>query len=148
MLHFFSLDFFPVHETNTKCKFPLWVTTHPWQSLDGKLIVRTTHKNSSISVTSDDNNKREQYYGVNHGNHFSHGIHGAYTGAFTGGPFGASPIIKDTVHRLLMEGTKIQCQSRTDINEDHVAIIAHHTEGWYVTIKQTRFKLLIQHLSH
>lgn len=102
---------------------------HHWHSLDGKLIVKTNQKNSTMSVSSVDN-KREQYYGVNHNNHFSNGIHGAYAGAFTGGPFGASPIIKDTVHRLLTEGTRIQCQSRSDINEDHVAIVAQHTEGW------------------
>lgn len=118
-----------VHESTTKCKFPSWVTSNHWQSLDGKLVVRMSHKESTMSVTSEDN-KREHYYGLNTGNTFSHGIHGAFTGAFTGGPFGTAPIIKDTVHRFLAEGTRIQCQSRSDINEDHVAIIAHHTEGW------------------
>ncbi|ODN00492.1 hypothetical protein Ocin01_06185, partial [Orchesella cincta] len=117
------------HETGTKCKYPSWLTMHHWHSLDGKLIVRTNHKNSSLSIISEDN-KREQYYGVNQNSLGSFSsIHGASMGAYTGGPFGGSPIIKDTTHRLFTDGTRIQCQSREDINEDHVAVIAHHTEG-------------------
>ncbi|CAL8089133.1 unnamed protein product [Orchesella dallaii] len=124
-----TLTFQKIHETGTKCKYPSWLTMHHWYSLDGKLIVRTNHKNSSLSIISEDN-KREQYYGVNQNSlgSFS-GIHGASTGAYTGGPFGASPVIKDTTHRLFTDGTRIQCQSREDINDDHVAVIAHHTEG-------------------
>ncbi len=118
-MSFLSVSFV-VEKEPIKCTFPSWMSSHHWHTLDGKMSAKMHHKNSTMHIT-DDNRRNSS----GHPSSFS-----THAGTFTG--FGNSVIGGMSSTSLFTGGTRIVCQNSKDIISDrHVAIVAHHTEGWY-----------------
>lgn len=117
------LDCLVVDNGEVNCRFPSWLSSYHWHSLDGKMSAKMHHKNSTMHITG---NSSGHYSGLssssstNTGTFTGTGSTGNYIG---GGGVGASS-------SLFTGGTRISCQNRKDISDRHVAIVAHHTEGW------------------
>jgi hypothetical protein len=99
--------------------FPPWLSSHHWHTLDGKMSAKMHHKNSTMHITED--NRR------NSSGHYS-GLSSSSTNAGTFSPSSAS--YGSDAGPLFTGGSRIVCQSRKDISDRHVAIVAYHTEGW------------------
>lgn len=119
------VNLFPVNEGGrAKCKFPSWVSSHHWHSLDGKVSVKT--KNSTMHIV--DTSPKPQDGKGGGGSGGSGGIAGNIPGNF-GNAVTSFPFL--TPYFPLSGGARIVCQSVQDLGDDHVSVVAQHTEGWY-----------------
>lgn len=112
-----------------KCKFPSWATSHHWHSLDGKISVKSYHKNSTLHIAD----TSPQEGGSSGGYHYSPGGRGSGSGTNNGMGgviYGGFEGLPPSGSNLFSGGTRITCQSSRELGEDHVAVVAQHTEGW------------------
>lgn len=125
----------PVNESGgVKCKFPAWVSSHHWHSLDGKVSAKTNPKNSTMQIADttvqDGGSSSSSTSGGYLHQRSGGGVGGVY---YNTGNFGNSVLSSPgsgNPYVLLSGGTRITCQNIKELGEDHVAVVAQHTEGW------------------
>jgi len=137
----------------SKCKFPNWVSSHHWHSLDGKLSVKTNHKNSTMHIVDigggsiggssssssssssggGGKDSSASSFSSSGGHHHHHHTNPGGGGIYNSGNFQNSLDsfgIQRSAYSLFSGGSRITCQATKEHSEDHVTLLATHTEGW------------------
>lgn len=117
-----------LHGPVAKCKFPTWVGSHHWHTLDSKLSVKL-HKGSVLHVQEDVRKNSSSSGGLHYGGAGGFGTH------YNVEPyFGASASITSSrfgSHSLLFRpGSRISCVTKLESADDQFLAVASYTEGW------------------
>jgi len=51
-----------VDNGDVNCRFPSWLSSHHWHTLDGKMSAKMHHKNSTMHITEDNRRNSSGHY--------------------------------------------------------------------------------------
>lgn len=111
MIIIFVVWFDPAEAEGKRCHYPSWFLAHNrWQTLDGRWTYNL-HKNSTLRIT----------------NVTTHGTLGVSTGPVFSSSGSASGVDSRQEQKAL-------CQSVLDLPDNAARVVAHLSQGWYVSV--------------